>query len=273
MSKQNKKLAIRLLALGAVLACLPYIFAMQRRTSEKAHAPVASQPVAQDMESKLSRKADFIPGGKSTKDQLIAVAQYYQIPMGIEWTKQSGSQELDMALPAPESSPTVRDLLQAIVLKLPGYQMTVQNGIVHVAEPVSAADAHNFLNVQIEEFRVEKVNLFDAEQELLISIDMTLHPDEYEDGYVGGYGGAPDDAFAKNNINFKSEDLTVREILDGLVKVSGNALWIAQPDSDDFKTTAKSSSAKSARNNKQEGTKPKYQWKFVPLIEKPGNRI
>lgn len=139
-------------------------------------------------------------------------------------------------------------------------------------QPVSAVGADNFLNVRIEEFQVENANLFDAKEELLLSIDMTLHPDEYEDGYVGGYGGAPDDAFANRNFNFKSEDHTVREILDSLVKASGNALWIAQPDSDDFKTTVKSSQAKSDRNNRQEGTKPKYQWKFVPLVEKPENR-
>lgn len=273
MSKQNKKLAVRLLAFAAVLVCLPYIFATQYRTFEKPHASVAFRTVPQDIESKLSRKADFTPSGKSTEDQLIAVAQHYQIPMGIEWVKQSGSQELVVALPAPESSPTVRDLLQAIVLRLPGYQMTVQNGIVHIAQPVSAVGADNFLNVRIEEFQVENANLFDAKEELLLSIDMTLHPDEYEDGYVGGYGGAPDDAFANHNFNFKSEDHTVREILDSLVKASGNSLWIAQPDSDDFKTAAKSSSVKSAGNNKQERTKSKYQWKFVPLVKKPENRL
>lgn len=272
MFQRHKKLALGFLAFAAVLACLSYILASQRRTLDSQPAPVESQAVSQDIESKLSRKADFIPSGKSALDQLIAVAQHYRIPMGIEWVEQSNSAEIDAALPTRESSPTVRDLLQAIVSRLPGYELTVQNEIVHVAPPVFAVDADNFLNVQIEEFRIKKESLFDAKEQLRLLIDMTLHPEKYEGGYVGGYGGAPDDAFAKNDITFVGEDLTVREILDGLVKASGNALWVAELNPDDFKAAAKPSGAKVTKNSNQEGAQSKYQWRFVPLVEKPNTR-
>lgn len=272
MFKQHKKLAVILLALAAALASLPYIFARQHRTPETPHLPAPARTDSQDLESKLARKADFIPGGKPAVDQLIAVAQHYRIPMGIEWVKKSGSPEPDVALRAHESGPTVRDLLQAIVSRLPGCQMTVDHGVAHVADPTLVANTNNFLNLRIDEFRVENENLFDAEEKLRLTIDMTLHPDEYENGYAGGYGYAPDDVLAKRNITFTGEDMLVREILDGLAKASGNALWIAQLDADDLKIAANSSTARHARNNNQEGTKSKYNWKFVPLVEKPSNR-
>lgn len=263
-----------LLAVAAVLACLTYILARQQGTTGKSDAPVAARTDAADIESRLSQKADFIPGGKSASDQLIAVAQHYRIPMGIEWVDQGSSQELEVAPPPPprESGPTVRDVLEAIVLRLPGYQMTTRNGVVHITHPAFAGDADNFLNVQIEEFQIENESLLAAREQLRLSIDTTLHPDEYLGGYAGGYGYNPDDVFAKRNTTFTGTDLTVREILDGLVKANGNALWVAQLDSDDFKTAAKASSAKSTKNSKPEETISKYRWNFVPLVEKPETR-
>ena len=274
MFKQHRKLVVMLLAVAAVLACLTYILARQQRITGKPDAPVAARTDAEDIESRLSRKADFIPAGKSASDQLIAVAQHYRIPMGVEWVDQGSLQELDVAPPPPprESDPTVRDVLEAIVLRLPGYQMTTRNGVVHITHPAFADDAGNFLNVHIEEFQIENENLLAAKEQLRLSIDMTLHPDDYEGGYAGGYGHNPDDVLAKRNITFQGTDLTVREILDSLVKANGNALWVAQLDSDDFKTAAKASTTKPTKNSKQEEAMSKYRWNFVPLVEKPETR-
>jgi hypothetical protein len=142
--------------------------------------------------------------------------------------------------------------------------MTVQNGVVHVAPPVFAVDTDNFLNLLIEEFQVENENLFGAEHQLRLSIDMTRHPDEYEGGYAGGYGHDPDHVFAKRNVTFRGDDLSVREILDGLVKANGNALWIAEFDPVDFKAAAKTK-AKTA-------TDKRPIFKFVPLHEQTASR-
>ncbi|HEX8633126.1 MAG TPA: hypothetical protein VF703_03130 [Pyrinomonadaceae bacterium] len=270
MFKQQKKFVVALLAFAAVLACLTYILARQQGTKGKPDMLLAARADSEDIESRLSQKADFIPGGKSAADQIIAVAQHYRIPMGIEWVNRSSSPEPDVAPPSRESNLTVRDVLEAIVLRLPGYQMTTRNGVVHLADPAFTDDAANFLNVQIEEFQVENENLLTAKEQLRLSIDMTLNPDDYEGGYAGGYGYNPDDVFAKRNITFYSKDLTVREILDGLVKANGNALWVAQLD--DFKTAAKPLTAKPTKNSKQEEAISKYRWDFVPLVEKPETR-
>jgi len=255
---------VGLLILAAVLLS-PLIFATQRQKPEKSRTSVAG---AQDIESKLARKADFVPSDKSTLDRLVAIAQHYEIPMGIEWIGGTGSQELQVPSPQRPDGYTVRDLLSAIVARLPDYQMTVENGVVHIAPPVVAVRTDNFLNLIIEEFQVENENLFGAQHELKLSIDMTLHPDEYEDGYAGGYGYAPDHVFAKRKFSFKSDDTSVREILDGLIKANGNALWIAEFDPEQFKAGSKSNVPGKKKDKRQDKAMLKYEWRFVPLNEK-----
>jgi hypothetical protein len=63
-----------LLAVAAVLACLTYIIARQPGDTGKPDVPVAGRTDSEDIESRLSQKADFIPGGQSGSEQLVAVA-------------------------------------------------------------------------------------------------------------------------------------------------------------------------------------------------------
>ena len=261
MFKQNRKIAGFLFILAAALVCLPLIFAAPQKQTEKSGKQIGS-----DLEDKLARKADFVPSQKRVLDRFVAIAQHYEIPMGIEWI--NGSPELESPSSRPRDSYTVRDLLTAIVARLPDYQLTVDNGIVHVAPPVYAVRSENVLNLVIEEFKIENNNLFEADHELRLSVDMTLHPDEYEGGYVGGFGYGPGDVFAKRNFSFKGDDLTVRQILDGLAKANGNALWIAEFEREDFAPQTKSKAG--PVNDKSEASK--RQWRFVPLRDNPARR-
>lgn len=242
MVKKDRKIRGLLFFITAVLACLPLIFAAPQKQAGRSGKQMAS-----DLANKLARKADFVPSDKGVLDRLVAIAQHYEIPMGIEWI--NGSSELETASSRPPDSFTVHDLLTALVTRLPDYQLTVDDGIVHVAPPVFAVRKDNVLNLIIEEFKIENNNLFEADHELRLSVDMTLHPEEYEGGYAGGFGYTPDHVFAKRNFSFKADDLTVRQILDGLVKANGNALWIAEFD----------------REDKDKSKEPKRQWRFVPL--------
>lgn len=257
MSKKDKKVAGFVFVTAAALLCLPLIFAApQKRVGKSAKSGGA------DLEAKLARKADFVPSDKSTLDRLVAIAKHYEIPMGIEWIGGTGAEDLEVPAAAVPASPTVRDLLTAIVSRLPDYQLTVQNGVVHIAPPVFAVRNENFLNLVIEDFAVDNDTLFGAEHDLRLAIDMTLHPKEYEGGYAGGYGNDPDHVFAKRRFSYKSDDLTVRQILDGLAKASGNALWIAEFDREDFAPQVKSNTAGPVKDKSEES---KQQWRFVPL--------
>jgi len=255
MVKKDRKLAGFLFVAIAALVCLPLIFAAPQKQAGKSGKQIAS-----GLEGKLARKADFVPGDKSVLDRLVAIAQHYEIPMGIEWI--NGSAELEAASSQPRDNYTVRDLLTAIVARLPDYQLTVDNGIVHVAPPVFAVRTDNVLNLIIEEFQIENDDLFAADHELQLSVDMTLHPDEYDGGYAGGYGNDPSHVFAKRKFSFKGDDLTVRQILDGLAKANGNALWIAEFDREDFAPQTKPNAVGPVRSKSEES---KRQWKFVPL--------
>lgn len=259
MVNKNKKVAGFLFLFAAALVALPLIFAAPQKRAEK-----ANQQIAADLEAKLARKADFIPSDKRVLDRLVAIAQHYEIPMGIEWI--NGSSELETPSSRPRGNYTVRDLLTAIVARLPDYQLTVDNGIVHVAPPVFAVRTDNVLNLIIEEFKIENNNLYEADHELQLSVDMTLHPDAYEGGYVGGFGYGPD-VLAKQNFSFQGDDLTVRQILDGLAKANGNALWISEFNREDF-----APQAKTAGPVKEKSDESKQQWRFVPLRDNVATR-
>jgi len=262
----NKRTAGKVLIVALLLTCLPLIYAVQNRhrTPENANAQKATTPAAQDIEAKLAQKIAFVPGSdKSTLEQLIEVAKHYKIPMGIEWAEGKPPQEAHVALPSSESGATVRDLLSAIVSGTAEHQLTVENGVIHIASPVLASAPRNFLNVEIDDFQLKDNNLFEAKEELRIAIDTTLHPEEYEVGYAGGFGYAPDDPLAKSNITFKGQNITVRAILDGLVKSSGNAFWLVRLKDID------ADGVEPAQEANQKSLKARYPWKFVSLDSNP----
>ena len=250
MFKTNRKFPAVFFLPGAALLWLPLIFAAPQKQA------------GLNLEAKLARKADFVPSDKATLDRLVAIAKHYDIPMGIEWIGGAGAEDLEVPAAALPATCTVRDLLTAIVSRLPDYQLTVQSDVVHIAPPVIAVRNDNFLNLIIEDFEVKNDMLFGAQHYLRIAIDMTLHPKGYEGGgYGGGYGYDPGHVFAKQRFSYKSDDLTVRQILDGLAKANGNALWIAEFDREDFASQPKSNAA-DALKDKEES---KRQWRFIPL--------
>src|SRR5688572_11423785 len=77
---------------------------------------------AQDVEAKLAQRADFTPAPASVREQLVQVAQYYKIPMGIEWVLQPGEEPTNSIA---GEAPTVMALLNSILQSTPNYSITV----------------------------------------------------------------------------------------------------------------------------------------------------
>jgi len=181
--------------------------------------------VAQEVEAKLAQRADFVPAAQTVREQLVEVAQHYKIPMGIEWVLRP--EEKAVKLSAGEA-PTVLALLNLILQATPPCSVNVRNGVVNVSDSRYAVDSRNFLNLRIDELTLTKANVYDANFELRLRINMTLHPERYAGGWNGGYGyGVSDkDALAINNISFTAKDSTVRDLLDRIVLANGNALWV-----------------------------------------------
>jgi hypothetical protein len=180
---------------------------------------------AQELEARLTQRADFIPAEGTMREQLIQVAQHYKIPMGIEWVLQPKEKQVKLGV---REAPTVMALLELILQSAPEYSLTVRRGVVSVSNSRYTVDSRNFLNIRIDEFSLKKANVFDAEAELRFKIRATLHPELYANGMNGGYGyGVPDEnGFDVKTISFSGEDLTVRDILDRIVSANGNSLWM-----------------------------------------------
>jgi hypothetical protein len=181
----------------------------------------------QSLESKLSQEALFVPQSNSALEQLLEIAKYYRIPMGIEWVYQPDAQRSNIP---QETRMKVQDLVNAILQQSPGYQAEIRDGVLHVARPELVSNPQNFLALRISDFAMEHGNLFAATAALRLKIHMRLHPERYAKGFNGGYGyGVPrEDGFDVNNITFVGHNLTVREILNKIAAANGNALWAVE---------------------------------------------
>jgi hypothetical protein len=188
-------------------------------------ALVPAGTAAQDLETKLAQRADFVPAAGSVREQLIQVAQHYKIPMGIEWVPSPEEKQVKLVL---GEAPTVRVLLDAIFQASPDYSFIIRQGVVNVSDSRYAVDSRNFLNLRIGEFNLEKANVYGAEFELRHKIRATLQPERFAGGSNGGYGhGIPDESgLDVRNISFSGKDLKVRDILNRIVSANGNALWV-----------------------------------------------
>ncbi len=187
--------------------------------------PTAAQKGnAHSLNQKLEQKTQFRPKAGAPLDQLSEVAKTFDILMGIEWTQ---SAECKASPADVRSEETVRELLNSIVRFCPAQTLTVDQGIVHVRSRFSR-HPHNILNLRLWRFQIKDGNVYDAEHELFLGIDMELHPQKYAGGYNGGYGYPGDDAFSISNITFTGRNIAVRDVLDRIVKANGNSLWVVR---------------------------------------------
>jgi hypothetical protein len=246
---------------------------------------VPQTSTASAIEARLNSKADFLPTAESPLDQLIQIATHYKIPMAIEWINR-----LDEARGPvlPDATNTVRELINAILrMQRVQYQLVVRNGILHINCPSMVFDVQNPLNLRISHFAVKKENLFDAEADLGVKIDMALHPMEYKDGYISDNGYPPGHVFEVANITFDVQDLNVRDILDRIAVGNGNALWVVRLDYEAVldATNPKLLNSRLPRRSaglpgptrtetpieSTENEPPPFYWTFIPLTKPKDN--
>lgn len=253
-----KKSFVTLLMIGFILT-LP--------TALRARSAEIRQPrtSVQSLEDKLSQKAAFIPRSKSALEQLIEIAQHYELPMGIEWFDRPREEKAAVTLPS--DSVTVRDLIQTILLQSQGHQLSVENGIVHITHPTLTAATKNLLNLRISEFQIENLDLPDAEAQLRLKIGMTLQPELYTQGYGGSNRYYLKGAFSKRNITVSGKNLTVREILDDIAKANGGILWVVQLTPQQLAGTKPSKTASPDPLFEGKPEPIDYPWRFISFKE------
>jgi hypothetical protein len=184
---------------------------------------LAAFTAGQALEEKLAVRVErFDSESKSVPLQLIEVAQSFNIPMGIEWA--DDSQPAAVAVHLRDT--TVRQVLEQILTQQPGYEFRLEDGVVHVFAGHLVDDPHNFLNIRLRKFSVEKANMAAARYYLWSAIFSHLHPQR---GYGGGWGGESRyKDFNRPKITFRCQDLTVRQALSKIVGAEGNALWFVR---------------------------------------------
>jgi hypothetical protein len=186
--------------------------------------PAAAQQNVQSLNKKLQQKEQFRPTPGTPLEQLIEVAKTFDIPMGIEWTESAKCNASPNGFQIEE---TVGELLKTIVRRCPAQTLTVEHGIVHVHSRF-VRHPYNILNLRVWRFQIKDGSAYDAQYELRLAIDMQLHPKKYAGGYNGGHGSPRDEVLGIPNISFSGRNITIREVLDRIVKTNGNALWVAR---------------------------------------------
>lgn len=184
----------------------------------------ATPALSQTLEERLAVKVDtFTSVGKTVPLQLIEVAQRFKIPMGIEWSDNSNDK---FSAQVQMRDTTVGNLLARIVAQQPGYELMVDDGVVHVFATHLLDDQHNFLNLRLREFSLEKANMASARYHLWGAIISQLHP---QGGYGGGWGGVSMyKDFDTPKLTFVCRDVTVRQALSKIVVTQENALWVVR---------------------------------------------
>jgi hypothetical protein len=182
---------------------------------------------AQSLSSKLSQKADFVPTASSPKEQLVELARHYKLPIGIEWIYAADQPATPLSF---SGQITVMEMIRAILQQVPGYELRIENGVVSITYSSLSANPYDFLNLRMAEYKVNEVNVFGAEAQLRLTIDRTLRPERYVGGSAGGYGYGPDrnDGFDIKNISVSRKQISVRQVLDEIIRQNGNALWIVE---------------------------------------------
>ncbi len=219
-----------------------------------------SKVFGQSRDARLGQRIAKYNSEKTTPlEQLIELAQKFQIPMGIEWVDDSA----DTLTPSINlRGTTPKGVMVQILAQKQGYTFTVEEGIVHISQISLAHDPRNFLNISFPQYTVQKASLREAAYWLGVSLKRFLHP---ERNMGGGFGGSSLEAdFDVPMISFSGNDLTVRQILNKLVLAHGKSLWVLRQNSqllmegEPFYASGTSSDGKGS---------PDFIWDLVPLIK------
>ena len=223
-----------------------------------------AQTRGQNLSAKLEQQTDFFPQPAPPVEQLVEVAQQFEIPMAIEWLERSNAKPQSVV---PLSGGSVLQLLQAILQQLPEHELVVEDRMLRVFSPAVVSHSFNFLNLRISSYQVTDESLLGAQAMLRTKINMILYPELYKHGHAGGYGGASDSVFWVRNMSLSGRGSTIREILTKIAEANGNALWVVRLSPEELA-----------------GDKPKWlgipinkyghapindRWRFIALSQKP----
>jgi hypothetical protein len=183
----------------------------------------AAQPGAQPVEAKLaSAVASYSLNAGTALEALVKVAGDFQLPLGIEWMKPPSP-------PAPYArswqATTPREIVNDIVKAYPAYEAEVANGVVHVFPSALRNDPNDVLNTRLGSFEVnnERVAFASYRLERLVKPIM-VPPDPAR--VTGGVAASILSGLGDQEVTFRLESATVRDVLDRLCVSAHRNIWI-----------------------------------------------
>lgn len=207
---RTKPTAWSWLALGALL-----LFHLARK------ANTSQDLVSESIESKLAQQvAEFDNNDAPLIPTLLRVAAEYHLPMGIERLTSEG---LGRPVRVRLKKGTLADLLDMCARQLPGYVWAVSEGAIDFFSKNERRQSSNLFNLVIPSFSLSNETLDEASDKLRTTVIMKR---EKLGGVIGSYLGSP--ALEDKRLSVQLRDRTVRDILNRMVALHGEAAWIAR---------------------------------------------
>jgi len=179
--------------------------------SSAAPSSAPPSPTPDDLSSKLSKRvSNYNLGVFTLLRALIRVSNDFQIPMGIAWVDSPATRA---ELPFAWKDATVQEIIENIAGTEPGYQVCVENGVVHVLPPIP--DSQNFLKLKLGDFS--------AHDDYIEVASFKLHTlvTPIKGSYQISIGGTGD-----SKVDIELKNPTTESALDALTVASNRKIWV-----------------------------------------------
>jgi hypothetical protein len=186
-----------------------------------------SGTLPQDEDTELRTKLDarvtqYSVSASGLADALIKISKQFQIPMGIEWVR---DKETSRGLTRTWSNETIREILRPTVKEYPGYDLRVEEGVIHVFRQDLRNESRNFLNLKIPDFfEVHQKPAGLANVELRAVVQNMISPRNLPPGT--GEGGSYATGIRENSVSLTLRGSNIRKALEKLAAVSEHNIWV-----------------------------------------------
>lgn len=154
---------------------------------------------------------------------LAAIATKFQIPMGIQWTEDAGT---NREVSRSWSNASAQQIIESIVNSHPGYEFDVRDGVVHIFPEWAKSSRQDFANLMIQNFVVRDQAPEAASKRLRELVRLTVSPPVARTkGPVGSAHSQAADV-GERGISLALEHATVRDVLDKIALRSDRKIWI-----------------------------------------------
>jgi hypothetical protein len=179
--------------------------------------------VAADLTRKL--RADvpsYSLSAPSFAGALAKVSAQFEIPMGIEWVE---APDLMTEVKFSASRSTPQEIIEALLKSHAGYEMGIENGVVHVFPAGWRTDRRNFLNLPVDRFDLKDQTVAFGRFKLRKQVAQMMRPPS---PLHSGSGEAASIASGQGDrpVTLTIEATNVRQILDQLALAADFKIWV-----------------------------------------------